>query len=434
MTNLLQSLAKISITPEFYKSLPDTPGIYAYFDSKKVIYIGKAINLKRRVSSYFDLDLDVKTRKMISEAKYISIIQVTSEFEALLLESRLIRSYMPHYNIAAKDDKHPLYIKITNDDFPQVKTARKIAENEKNKAFYGPFPSSANVKQVLRMIRRIFPFSDHKIGPRPCLYSHIGLCNPCPSEINQIKDVALRNLAAEKYKKNINKIIHILDGKIDFVVKNLEKEMKLLSYSQKYEEAKMVRDQIERLEYITRPQMPTDYYLENPNLYDDLRRGEVENLAMLVGLKNLKRIECFDIAHLAGTKATASMVVAINGDIDKSEYRHFRIRQPKGNSDYDSMQEVAGRRLKHFSDWGKPNLIIVDGSLGQIAKFKKIIKNVPIVGIAKHPDRLIVDSKTKIKLSGNALNLISRLRDEAHRFARRYHHSLISNSILKSEK
>ena len=148
-------------------------------------------------------------------------------------------------------------------------------------------------------------------------------------------------------------------------------------------------------------------------------------MSKLVRIKNLHRIECYDVSHLAGSYATASMVVFINGEADKSEYRHFRIRQKKSQSDYDSLCEVAKRRFQN--DWGSPDLIIVDGGIGQVKAFKS---NIPTVGIAKNPDRLIVGNQ-KIKLTGNTLNFVSRIRNEAHRFARRYHHALISKGLFK---
>jgi len=429
MQDLLKSLPKTQITPDIYKSLPEGPGIYVFFQNQIPIYIGKAINLKRRVSSYFDIDLAPKTEKMVSLANFLSYIRVESEFESLLLEAKLIRKYMPHYNVLAKDDKHPLYIQITKETYPRVITARKNSENDSNLAFFGPFPSSRNVYSVLRMIRRIFPYSDHKLGKRACLYSHIGLCNPCPNQITTEEE-------NKKYLKNIRNIKHILEGDINKVKNELEKEMEAFSKTQDFEMAAGIRDQISKLEYITKPQMPTDFYIENPNLYQDQRNLEIESLKkLLVNFKlkigNLTRIECFDIAHLAGTNATASMVVFIDGEAEKSEYRHFKIRQEKGQSDYDSMREVAKRRMKHLADWGKPDLIIVDGGKGQVSIWKEEIVDFTIVGIAKHPDRLIVGEE-KIKLSGNALNLVQRIRDEAHRFARRYHHHLISK-VYKHE-
>ena len=368
---------------------------------------------------------------MIAESTHISFIQVSSELEALLLEAKLIKIYIPRYNIVAKDDKHPLYIRITKEEFPRVITARKIAGNENNIAFYGPFPSSKNVYAVMRMIRKIFPYSDHKIGRRGCIYSHIGLCDPCPNEIQGIENSVQKIVLRKKYLRNIRSIESILDGNIEKVSKELEKEMKILSDAQNFEAAAGVRNQINRFEYITRPHLPSEFYMENPNLYEDTRKKELTELKKILNVKNLLRIECFDIAHLSGTKATASMVTFINGEADKNYYRHFRIKKAKGGDDYGSMREVAQRRKNNFSSWGIPDLIIVDGGVGQVAAFKEKISEVPVVGIAKHPDRLIVKNE-KIKLTGRALNLISRMRDEAHRFARRYHHSLISKSITNA--
>jgi excinuclease ABC subunit C len=423
MENLLEKVKKIRLTPNLYKLLPETPGVYVFFKDDVPIYIGKAINLKRRVSSYFDINLEGKTAKMVSEAKSLAYIKVTSEFEALLLEAKLIRKYMPHYNIAAKDDKHPLYIFITKEKYPRVLTLRKGQLNKfPSKAYFGPFPSSSNVRSVLRMLRRIFPYSEHKLGKRACLYSHIGLCNPCPNEIKT-------DMERRRYLSNINRIKAILSGRFYGVRRDLEREMAIFSKEQKYESAKHVRDQIERLDYITRPQMPTEFYLENPNLYDDQRKREIRELARIVKIDSLHRIECFDISHLAGTSPTASMVTFINGEADKNFYRHFMIKTAKGGDDYASMREVAKRRARHFSDWGSPDLIIVDGGLGQVKAFTTIIYinevKIPIVGIAKHPDRLIIGD-SKIKLTGPSLSFVSRIRDEAHRFARRYHHHLIS--------
>lgn len=411
-----------------------------FFKKRVPIYIGKAINLKRRISSYFDLELETKTARMVRAADEISFIQVDSELEALLLEAKLIRTYMPKYNIVAKDDKHPLYIQITKEKYPRVITVRKIGLNKgPSLANYGPFPSSGNVRSVLKMIRRIFPYSDHKLGKRGCLYSHIGLCNPCPSEISNITNEKLKITAEKKYKTNIRNIKSILDGHIDRVKKNLNKEMTEASKNQNFELAGQIRDQVERIEYITRPQMPTEFYMQNPNLYEDVRNLELAEFKKILihcklSIVNLSRIECYDIAHLAGTSPTASMVTFINGEADKTFYRHFKIKVARGGDDYGSMREVAQRRINNIKTWGSPDLIIVDGGVGQIKSFTSILYSnkvdIPVVGIAKHPDRLIV-GETKIKLTGKALNLISRMRDEAHRFARRYHHTLISKELTR---
>ncbi|MBI3443323.1 excinuclease ABC subunit C, partial [Candidatus Woesebacteria bacterium] len=180
------------------------------------------------------------------------------------------------------------------------------------------------------------------------------------------------------------------------------------------------------------------YFLENPNLTEDLRKNELRQLRNIlkfyfVNLKSLRRIECFDVAHLAGNSPTASMVTFIKGEPDKNFYRHFKIRQKEGQNDIESLREVIKRRLKYLDKWGKPDLIIVDGGRGQVKAFTSILYGsevvIPVVGIAKNPDRLITKDK-KVRLQGATLHFVSRIRDEAHRFARRYHHKLIRRQLL----
>ncbi|KKP47038.1 MAG: Excinuclease ABC C subunit domain protein [Candidatus Woesebacteria bacterium GW2011_GWA1_33_30] len=360
---------------------------------------------------------------MVEEADRITFIRVNSDLESLLLESYLIKIWKPKYNILLKDDKHALYIEITNEEYPRVITSRKNGN-------YGPFPNSSNVKTILKLIRRVFPFSDHKLAKKPCLYSHLGLCNPCPNKILSDKDIKI-------YRKNIRNIKLILSRKFNVVRKLLEKEMNSLSKLEKYEEAKIIRDKIQALDYITQKRIDEKSFLTNPNLTEDLRNEELKNLRKLLITYyilpiSLHRIECFDIAHLSGSSATASMVVAIDGQMEHEYYRHFKIKQSKGNSDYDSMKEIAKRRIKHLDDWGKPNLIIVDGGLGQVKIFDKefLQFKIPVVGIAKNPDRLVLPNSKKVRLQGWTLQLVSRIRDEAHRFARRYHHKLVLKNIL----
>jgi len=436
--NFLKKLPKIKLTPEAYRKIPESAGIYVFFNTGSPIYIGKAINLKRRVSSYFDIHLGQKTARMMKDATELSFVRVDSELEALLLEARLIRQFMPKYNIAAKDDKHPLYIQITKEKYPRIITARKTSENQKNLAFYGPFPSARNVRSVLGMLRRIFPYSDHKLGRRRCLYSHLGLCNPCPNLISVMKNEKSRKDEERKYYGHIRKIKSILDGNISKLKRSLVKSMKIASARQEYEIAGEIRNQIHRIEYITRPQMPTEFYMENPNLYEDTKVRELKELKKFLAkgklkVRKLERIECFDVAHLGGTHPTASMVTFIRGEADKNYYRHFRIRQKRGNSDIDSLKEVMSRRLKHVEDWGIPDLIIVDGGVAQVRAFTSILESqktyVPVIGIAKNPDRLIIGDQ-KFNIQGTGLNLVLKIRDEAHRFARRYHHKLISRSLI----
>lgn len=420
----------MEITKENFLKLPEVAGVYTFWKNKTPIYIGKSVNLKSRLNSYLSINLGVKTAKMVSEADEVSFIEVNSDLESLLLESFLIKKHKPKYNIVLKDDKHALYIIVTREEFPRVLAVRKIdSDNLKPQAIFGPFPNSTNVKSILKMVRKIFPYSDHKIGKKPCLYSHLGLCNPCPNEILQNNQ---SELLKKIYRQNVRNIKLVLGRKFNTVRNLLQKQMNQLAKEQKYEEAKVIRDKIKTLDYITQEKISVEQFIENPNLTEDIRNQELRSLGLLTSISSLDRIECFDIAHLSGVSATASMVVLINGEKENSEYRHFKVRQKNGQSDYDSMREIASRRLKNLEKWGKPNLIIVDGGLGQVKIFNAACKEfaIPVVGIAKHPDRLVFPDGRKVRLTGPTLQLVSRIRDEAHRFARRLHHKLLSKNLL----
>jgi excinuclease ABC subunit C len=421
------------INKKTFAGFPETPGIYIFWQKNTPIYVGKAVNLRSRLGSYLNLNLGPKTAIMVGEADSVSFIKVTTELESLLLEARLIRHFMPRYNIVAKDDKNPLYIAITKEEFPRILSVRKLeTKGQKLTASFGPFPNSTNVKTILRMVRRAFPYSDHKNGKKACLYNHLGLCDPCPNVISGFKNEALKKLEVKKYRSNIRNIKRLLEGKFSVIQKDLLNTMRNLSENQDYEEAAKIRSQLMALDYVIQPRIEPGEFIENPNLEEDLKQKELKLLLNILSvyyprLKSVARIECFDIAHLAGSAATASMVVFIDGEADKSEYRHFKVRQLNSQSDYDSLEEIANRRLNN-KDWDKPDLVIVDGGLGQVKKFFNVFKasNVAVVGIAKHPDRLIFPDGKKVP----ATRLTQRIRDEAHRFARRYHHLLLKKNLL----
>lgn len=442
MQNSLANLKRIAKTRESLKTLPGEAGVYVFWKDQEPVYIGKAKNLKNRISSYFNLHLLPKTRSMVEEADSLSFILVNSELESLLLESFLIRKFLPRYNSVSRDDKHPLYIRITAEAYPRIITARKTDLTGSKDTFFGPFPASSNVRSVLTMLRRIFPFSDHKPLARPCIASHIGLCNPCPSVIEILNGEEKKKLT-KVYKHNVRKVKNILSRRISVVVRELESQMVLYSKKQDYEKALEIREKIERLNYITQPITPKELFLENPDFFEEVRKREVISLKKVLGREmtifNIRRIECFDIAHLQGTSPTASMVTFFDGIADKTYYRHFKIRKEKPRDDLSSLREVIKRRLKHLDDWGVPDLIIVDGGKGQTNVFFEELKGtIPVVGLAKRFETLIIPKKTDSKLEyieirvpeGPVLNLVQRIRDEAHRFARRLHHKNISNTLL----
>ncbi|MEX2028085.1 MAG: GIY-YIG nuclease family protein [Candidatus Curtissbacteria bacterium] len=419
-------------------ALPASPGIYKFFDTGgKLIYIGKSVSVKKRVQSYFRLsenkrsyfaakDLGPKTNRLVQNIAIVEHIKVFSEFEALLLESELIRTYVPFYNVISKDDKSPIYIRITKDEVPLVLTTRK-SNIDKADYIKGPFPSAKVTYSILKMIRRIFPYCTHKKDVKPCLYVHLGLC-PDPYRNPEAK---------EKYEETIVKIKKLLSGKSKPLIRDLTREMKNLSHVQKYEEAAKVKKQIDALEYLRATYRTPREFLEQPTLVDDLTLARLKDFQKVLGLKKLpKRIECYDISNISGTNATGSMAVMTNGKIDKSQYRRFRIKLKHTPDDYDMHKEVMARRIKN--DWPKPDVMIIDGGKGQLNAVLSITNKykyfITVVSLAKRLEEIYTQDRVlpiSLPKESPARQLAQQIRDEAHRFAITYHRKLRSQDFLK---
>ncbi len=417
--------------------MPQKPGVYRFLDeNNEVLYVGKAVDLKKRVSSYFTNKLlGGKTKLLVSKIATIKISIVESELDALLLEANEIKKYTPWFNTKLTDGKAYPLIRITiQDPYPKVLIARR-AEDKKSE-YFGPYPNSGAVKSVLKTIRHIFPYESfaHRTK-KHCLYYHLGLC-PC-AEISDSEDVK------KAYRKNIFYIIHFLEGKRKTVVEDLEKERDSYSNEEQFEKSKEIQKQIDAILYITSHyHLPVEYDA-NPNLRGDLRQKELDELQNILKKKgtlvnNLQRIECYDISNIQGFHAVGSMVVLINGEKEVSMYRRFKIRfLPKNKpNDFAMMEEVFRRRLKH-KEWDFPNLIIVDGGKGQISSAKKALVamnvSIPLVGLAKREETIITEDFKEISLPKDSpvLHLLMRIRDEAHRFAITYHRKLrAKNSLL----
>lgn len=420
-----------------------TNGIYFFYNiDKNIIYIGKSVCLKDRLMSYKDPNLFGKSKSLVKNIRYFAVILLNSEAEALINEALMIKKFRPKYNIVLKDDKSYLYVKVTKSTFPIIKLVRKKDLKVKD-VYYGPFPTSRHVRRILKVLRRIFPFSTHKLSKIPCFQSQIGLCDPCPNYIENLKDEKEKILLSKIYRNNIKNIKYIFDGNVITVKKEIMKKIEELSETQEYEKAVKLRDNLQALEYIGQrtteaPELDIDVNYFRDKKLKELRllKKDINNISKM---DKIKRIECFDIAHISGSYTTGSMVVFINGIAEKSLYRQFKIRHKKGANDYASILEIAQRRYKHLLDWGTPDLIIVDGGKGQLKQFLNVFNNqIKIVSFAKLTQKLIIPKNlgyneiviTKKPYSSLVLNLI----DEAHRFSRRYHHILISKSIFKYEK
>lgn len=346
------------------------------------------------------------------------------------MEANLIKKYSPKFNIKLTDGKAYPLIRITiKDKYPKVLTARKV--DDKRSIYFGSYPNVGAMRLVLKTIRRIFPFeSTLNHSKKTCLYYHLGLCPCC--EYHGDGD----------YKKTIQRIIKFLEGQTKSVIKDLETERNSLSKIEHYEEANLIQKKIDAIKYVTSPVYKPFEYELNPNLKIDIRQKETALLLEIlqnhgINIKKINKIECFDISNISGSFVTGSMVVFENGDAKKSEYKRFKIRsEVKGKpNDVAAISEIINRRLKH-SDWKFPDLIIVDGGKGQVSSARNEIQksklNIPVIGLAKKEETIVTSDLKEINLSRNnqALYLIMRIRDEAHRFAIYYHRKLRSKNIF----
>lgn len=422
------------------EKLPSTVGVYLFEGRKKCLYVGKSINIKARVKAHLEAaTCDNKEANLIKKTDTIVVYPTENEYQAIILEAKLIQTYLPKYNVRWRDDKSFLYIKITiNEEYPKVFLSRKPIK--KDGLYFGPFSSVNKGQILLRILRKIIPFcTQKKLTPYPCFYSKMGLCRPCPSAIHKEKDEKKKIALKKIYQQNIKKLIKILEGKIDYVLNNLKKQLKRLIKEEKYEEAVLIRNQIFHLN-----QLVAWHFYETDEISKDY--SGKEKLTSLISiltpyfnnLKNLNRIECYDVSNLKGKNATASLVVMNDGFFDKSAYRRFKIKNVQKQGDLPMMEEVFRRRFfgKKIDPW--PDLIILDGGKPQLKKILKVLAelkiNIPVIAIAKKPDRLIIGQADypKLKLAQNdpGFNLIKSIRDEAHRFAHQYHLFLRKKNFL----
>jgi len=385
-------------------SFPESPGVYLMRNAKgEIIYVGKATSLKHRVNSYLQKNLPSKTQKQMSEVFEIDFQETDSTVEAIFLESRLIKKFSPIYNIKEKDDKSRIYVHITRDDFPRLYILREtdlVQIKEKRPILYGPFLSTSSLNMAIELIRKIIPFrSCKKLPKKKCLYGYIGLC-PAPCE---------KLISKEEYRKNIRLVRDFFEGKKGRVISSLNREIKNLSKEKKFEEAAGVRDRLLSLEHLRRA---------------FAIRHDVSTI--------FNRIEGYDISNISGEFASGSMVVFIDGMAEKSEYRKFKIKWVKGANDTAMMKEVLYRRFRN--DWDLPDLILIDGGRGQVNIAMQTVKeknlNIPIVGLAKGPDRKKDEIITSQTLPRGEIALFKQVRDEAHRFARGYYKKLHRKTLI----
>lgn len=417
------------------------------------MYVGKAKDLKKRVAQYWVRDaIGPKTKLLISRVAHIQTIHTASEFDALLLEAKLIHDLAPKYNVVLKDDKSPLYILLTlSENLPHVATARRSDIPKKLKrtdALFGPFPSATVARSMLRQLRHTIPYCTQKRRTgTPCFYTHLGLCAPCPSVVEGMQGGTVKTSLIREYRTNIFRLKQILSGKSTRVIRDLTKQMQVLAQTLRFEEAGKVRSHIQHLSRLLQKSYDPIVYVERDTAMEDIRKTELDGLLVILApyipeLTRLTRIECVDISNIAGTFATGSLVVLTNGNKDTSQYKRFRIRRnpPAGGpNDVAMMAEVITRRLSH-QEWPFPDLLVIDGGKPQISAAMKAMLQanhaLPIIGLAKRFEEIIVAlphhrwKVLRLDLTSPGLHVIQRIRDEAHRFALSYHRLLRSRQFV----
>lgn len=417
--------------------LPETPGVYAFKNKKALLYIGKAQNIKKRVKNHFSQPA-YRDNLFINQVSKVGFIKTESEIEALILEANLIKKFQPKFNVMWRDDKNYFYVGITKEKFPRV----FITHQPKNfkseilnlKSFYvGPFVDGKALKKTLVVLRKIFPYYTTKKHPtKQCLWCHLEMCpGPAPN--------------IKKYKKNIRNLIAVLQGKKKSVLKNLKKEMKISSKLQNFEKAGEIRDQIRALEKVishTKIFSLAETPYSIPKLwhrYGVWKKIERDFKKVLKTDRKISRIEGYDISNIQGKEATGSMVVAINGKMEKSQYRKFKIKIPDKPNDVAMLKEVISRRFNH-PEWQYPEIMLIDGGKPQLNAALEIknsrlkTKDIKVVALAKKHNQLFIENQKKA-LSLNSLpNLLKfvilQVRDEAHRFAITYHRKLRKRALL----
>ena len=426
---------------EKVKLFPTTPGIYLMKDSVgRVIYVGKAVNLRSRASSYFTKIAaeDSRTANLVPEICDIDFIPSESEVDALLLEARLIKDIQPRFNTALKDDKTFPYLEIfVREEFPRVEFTRK--PQPRGTRLYGPFLNSRQLRGAIVVLQQVFRFRTCSLKIkeaderwrwfRPCLLASLNQCTaPCNLRISR-----------EEYRHDIRRLRLFLEGKRKRLFRELREEMLAASKELKFEKAARLRDQIKNLEGLNFCGNLKDH--AQPEAFQiDPRKG-------LLGLKKVfnltklpRRIEGMDIAHLQGGETVASCVQFIDGLPFKHGYKRFQIKTVEGVDEFASMREVVSRHFRRLQQEGEafPDILLIDGGKGQLGAAMAALESIGVTApfvcsLAKREEEIYLPGESDPKVLSKhsfALRLLQYVRDESHRFAQHYHHLLRKKSTL----
>ena len=424
---------------ERLKTVPTRPGCYLMRDRQGVIiYVGKAKNLRRRVSSYFRAGANhpPKVRSMVSTVWDFEFMTVKNDAEALLTEASLIKKYKPRFNILMRDDKRYLALRADpTDPWPRFSCVRIIRND--GARYFGPFPSSP-------VVRAAKDFVEKRYGIRSCA----ALCPDAAAHAHCLANVirncsapCLGKVSAADYQARFEEACAFLEGKCPAVLAEVDEAMRKAAEKGDYESAARLRDTLFALKEMTK----AHFVRKSPEMHrEDAQKG-IEELVAALNLPKVPRIiECVDISNLFGTHNVASLVVARDGLPDRRFYRHFKIKSFKGADDPRAMAEVVRRRYGPDSTLletsPRADLYICDGGITQLRAARAVfaelgISDIPTVGLAKRQEEVVLDDgrpNVFLPRDSQALMVITRLRDEAHRFAITYHRSLRERTIRES--
>lgn len=418
--------------------IPARPGVYVYRDRfGTVIYVGKASNLRRRMSHYFQPSqarrADPKLRSLIHSIDRWEIFPVKSEDEALILESRFIKEYAPHYNILLRDDKRYPMLKIDrNERFPRVRLTR--LRKKDSCLYFGPFPHGSAMRRLAEYLTRRFGLRSCKAESpgeeefRHCLAGTVrDCCRPCVGGVTE-----------EEYRERVDRVVAVLNGEIREVAEELRQKMAKAAAEKAFEKAAAFRDILGNLQSLVRTRS-----FEHAELPNEAGMEAVADLQKALRLPNVPHVIVgFDISNLGTTFAVASLVCFREGRPDKASYRRFRIKTVEGQNDFAMMNEVVKRYFSRLLREQRPlpDLLMVDGGKGQLhlaldALFSIDCPPFPVVGLAKRNEEIFLPGRSEpVVLDRNrpALKVLQALRDEAHRFAVSYNRQLRLKRIAES--
>lgn len=454
------SVARLERLLQKARDLPRVPGVYLMKDAEgRVIYVGKAGVLPNRVSSYFvrSADLGFKKQPMLAAIVDFDVITCESEWEAMLMENRLIKDTRPRFNVRLTDDKSYPYLAVTmRDDFPGVYLTRTPTDERfKGAKLFGPFTSVASLREAIQLLQRVFRYRTCELeitagDPRnerfrPCLLHAIGQCTaPCANRID-----------AERYGEDIERFLRFLGSKRSTMMREMEEEMRAAAGRHEFERAAVLRDQIKAIDRLGDRDRKAIKGRKGAGGGDGSGQFDWQPEVTIFsgdptqGLRSLQRtlqievpircMEAIDIAHLGGGETVGSKVCFIDGRPFKDGYRRYKVRTA-GNDDYEAIREVVSRRYRDAGEGQElyPDVILIDGGLGQLhaalEAFESLSIHPPmVISLAKKEELIFVQRRAEpIRLGREnpGLKLCQAIRDEAHRFAQHYHHILRRKSLL----